>query len=324
MAAARIGSSGRSTPIRLSFRGSLSPSMAARNRRDLPHCCTSRMTGYWPVSCGHGRTRSRFALGARFRDPSGRSERSTGYANLICNRVIRRGRLWCRSTFGDGQNVAVRLGLLSGDLVDVDLDCPEALALADIHVPETRAAFLCARKLCGADRDPRWVARAGSQYDRRPLGSIGDDAGPNGKPFRDRLLSGATRRHRLRPRGGGWRGTATHATRRPGSMPSTPSPTARTRPTPFDAKNLGIGNLGPAHSLSHANVHEVDAREGDLNQCFAWTRHRVGALDILQHLAVARAVHYNSSHRSNGRRPRAVFCDLPMASRVVMHCGWRS
>src|ERR1700732_871736 len=80
-------------------------------------------------------------------------------------------------------------------------------------------------------------------------------------------------------------------------MPSTPSPTARTRPTPSTPRNLGIGNLGPAHPLSHANVHEVDAREGDLNQCFAWTRHRVGTLDILQHLAAALAVHHNSSHR---------------------------
>src|SRR6266446_3428150 len=65
----------------------------------------------------------------------------------------------------------------------------------------------------------------------------------------------------------------------------------------LDAKNLGIGNLGPGHALSYANVHEVDAREADLNQCFAWTRHRVGALDIFQHLAAARAVHYNSFHR---------------------------
>jgi primase-like protein/bifunctional DNA primase/polymerase-like protein len=43
--------------------------------------------------------------------------------------------------FRDGQNIAVRLGPRSGDLVDVDLDCPEALDLADLYLPATRAEF---------------------------------------------------------------------------------------------------------------------------------------------------------------------------------------
>jgi hypothetical protein len=40
-----------------------------------------------------------------------------------------------------GGNVAMRLGRASGNLVDADLDCPEALALADIYLPVTRAEF---------------------------------------------------------------------------------------------------------------------------------------------------------------------------------------
>jgi Bifunctional DNA primase/polymerase, N-terminal len=43
--------------------------------------------------------------------------------------------------FGNGENVAVRLGPRSGDLVDVDLDCPEALELADLYLPRTHAEF---------------------------------------------------------------------------------------------------------------------------------------------------------------------------------------
>jgi hypothetical protein len=43
--------------------------------------------------------------------------------------------------FGNGENVAVRLGSRSGELVDIDLDCPEALALADAYLPATTAEF---------------------------------------------------------------------------------------------------------------------------------------------------------------------------------------
>jgi len=38
-------------------------------------------------------------------------------------------------------NVAVRLGPASGDLVDIDLDCSEASAIADLYLPPTGAEF---------------------------------------------------------------------------------------------------------------------------------------------------------------------------------------
>jgi hypothetical protein len=41
----------------------------------------------------------------------------------------------------EGGNIAIRLGPASGDLVDADLDCTEALALADIYLPGTGAEF---------------------------------------------------------------------------------------------------------------------------------------------------------------------------------------
>ena len=43
--------------------------------------------------------------------------------------------------FERGENIAVILGAASGELVDIDLDCPEALALADRYLPPTRALF---------------------------------------------------------------------------------------------------------------------------------------------------------------------------------------
>jgi len=42
---------------------------------------------------------------------------------------------------GKPQNVGVLLGKASGDLVDVDLDCPEALAIASYFLPATQAVF---------------------------------------------------------------------------------------------------------------------------------------------------------------------------------------
>ena len=43
--------------------------------------------------------------------------------------------------FPPGCNVAMLLGPRSGNTVDVDLDCPEALALADVYLPPTGAQF---------------------------------------------------------------------------------------------------------------------------------------------------------------------------------------
>src|SRR5689334_23551786 len=42
---------------------------------------------------------------------------------------------------GGLQNIGVRTGPPSGDIVDVDLDCGEALALADSYLPRTGAVF---------------------------------------------------------------------------------------------------------------------------------------------------------------------------------------
>jgi hypothetical protein len=41
--------------------------------------------------------------------------------------------------FGHGENVAAILGPLSGEIRDIDLDCPEAVALADLYLPTTSA-----------------------------------------------------------------------------------------------------------------------------------------------------------------------------------------
>jgi Primase C terminal 2 (PriCT-2)/Bifunctional DNA primase/polymerase, N-terminal len=43
--------------------------------------------------------------------------------------------------FCDGKNIAVRLGRASGELVDLDLDCAEAMVLADLYLPQTSAEF---------------------------------------------------------------------------------------------------------------------------------------------------------------------------------------
>jgi hypothetical protein len=43
--------------------------------------------------------------------------------------------------FGQSDNLGVILGPASSDLVDVDLDCPEVLALADSYLPATGAVF---------------------------------------------------------------------------------------------------------------------------------------------------------------------------------------
>jgi len=43
--------------------------------------------------------------------------------------------------FAADNNVGVKLGRLSGSLVDIDLDCPEALDLADLYLPQTGAVF---------------------------------------------------------------------------------------------------------------------------------------------------------------------------------------
>ncbi len=41
----------------------------------------------------------------------------------------------------DGNNIAMRVGSASGNIVDSDLDCSESLILADLYLPPTRAEF---------------------------------------------------------------------------------------------------------------------------------------------------------------------------------------
>jgi hypothetical protein len=43
--------------------------------------------------------------------------------------------------FGNGENIAVRLGQASGDLIDIDLDAPEAIRLSDLYLPVSGAEF---------------------------------------------------------------------------------------------------------------------------------------------------------------------------------------
>src|SRR6516165_5526745 len=50
-------------------------------------------------------------------------------------------RAFTTKDFPPGCNIGVILGSRSGELVDADLDCPEALALADLYLPATRAEF---------------------------------------------------------------------------------------------------------------------------------------------------------------------------------------
>jgi hypothetical protein len=43
--------------------------------------------------------------------------------------------------FGYGENIGIILGPASCEMVDIDLDCAEAIALADLYLPPTRAVF---------------------------------------------------------------------------------------------------------------------------------------------------------------------------------------
>jgi hypothetical protein len=61
----------------------------------------------------------------------------------------------------DGGNIGVRLGRASGELVDIDLDCPEALALADLYLPSTQAEFGRASK----PRSHRLYIAPGAAYE---------------------------------------------------------------------------------------------------------------------------------------------------------------
>jgi hypothetical protein len=63
--------------------------------------------------------------------------------------------------FGNGENVTIRLGQRSGALVDVDLDCEEAIELADLYLPLTGATFGRASK----PRSHRLYVAAGAKFE---------------------------------------------------------------------------------------------------------------------------------------------------------------
>ena len=75
-----------------------------------------------------------------------------------------------RGTFGDGCNVGVLLGEPSRGLVDVDLDCSEAIELAPAFLPDI-----------GRSRKPRshWIYRARGEL---PPSLVVDDIPAAGKP----------------------------------------------------------------------------------------------------------------------------------------------
>lgn len=67
--------------------------------------------------------------------PGQKGPRAPGWQNLvICLEAVP------QHFAGDG-NIGVLLGPASGELVDIDLDCVEALELADLYLPPTRALF---------------------------------------------------------------------------------------------------------------------------------------------------------------------------------------
>lgn len=63
------------------------------------------------------------------------------------------------------------------------------------------------------------------------------------------------------------------------------------------AQNLWIGYLPPGHALSDADVHEVHARCGDLDQNLPACGSSFGALDEFEHIRFPGAVHDNGFHR---------------------------
>lgn len=100
------------------------------------------------------------------------------------------------SDFPEGCNVGVILGPRSGQLVDIDLDCPEALALADVYLPPTGAEFGRALKL----RSHRLYVAASAQFES----------------FADPLIKGKSTLIELRARGRD--GTSEHQTVIPPSV----------------------------------------------------------------------------------------------------------
>lgn len=82
--------------------------------------------------------------------------------------------------FAPNSNIGIAFGPRCGDLVDLDLDCPEALALADLYLPKTEAEFGRPSKL----RSHRFYTSPGAAYE-----AFTDPLGPSSeKPLKDTLL----------------------------------------------------------------------------------------------------------------------------------------
>ena len=64
----------------------------------------------------------------------------------------------------------------------------------------------------------------------------------------------------------------------------------------FDAQDLGIGHVSPGNPLTHADIHEVDPGNRDLDQRLARPGDRLRSLDLLQHLAATGRGHHYCSH----------------------------
>src|SRR5215472_2793793 len=105
-------------------------------------------------------------------------------------------RTFAAADFPKGGNIGVILGPRSGELVDIDLDCPEALALADIYLPLTKAEFGRASK----PRSHRIYVAPGAQFES----------------FADPLIKGSSTILELRARGRD--GTSEHQTVIPPSI----------------------------------------------------------------------------------------------------------
>jgi len=98
---------------------------------------------------------------------------------------------WQKLTFGPGDlpqyfdrecNIGIAFGPLGGELVDVDLDCREALELADLYLPKTKAEFGRPSR----PRSHRLYVAAGAAY-----ASFGDPASPDTKDMILELRAGA-------------------------------------------------------------------------------------------------------------------------------------
>ena len=107
-------------------------------------------------------------------------------------------------TAGPNNNIGILLGSLSGGVVDVDLDCPEAIAIAPIVLPQTvtfgreyEEAVALPLPHRGADEDGAVPESGGGHARRTPERRRADDGAAVDPPQRTTRSMG---RHRQGPR----------------------------------------------------------------------------------------------------------------------------